>query len=144
MSGRRRAARIWRGRYETMRHHKALCGTIMALALAVPVHGAKSTKKGGKLDKALSLAVVAASQFDAATTYHVLNSSPYLREGNPLIGGAAKTPAIFPVLAGTALATDWVASRLKADGHPKAGRAIKFVAIGVHVFAGAHNLRVGR
>jgi hypothetical protein len=122
---------------------KLICGAAMAVVLS-GAPGRAVEKPAGKVEKALSAAVVAASEFDAATTYHVLNSSPNVHEANPMLGGMARTPAVFPLLGASAVAVDVVAARIRRNGHPRWARVIKFAAIGVHTFAGFHNLQVGK
>lgn len=89
------------------------------------------------------VAVYASAEFDAATTYHAIHTCPAgysCRESNPFMRPLADSPAIFPVMAGSAWAADYL-SRKVSPGHPKLGRVIRWISIGGHLAAGLNNLR---
>jgi hypothetical protein len=112
----------------TPTHHlKMLC---MVLALCGS-HGHIS-----KMAVSLNLA----AQFDAATTYTVLNTIPGSREGNPLLRPFASNPSIFPVVAATSLSLNWLARREGSHGHGRVAFWIRALTIGSHVACGVHNI----
>lgn len=89
------------------------------------------------------VAVYTSAEFDAATTYHTIHSCPpgyVCRESNPFMAPLAGSPAIFPVMLGTAWAADDL-SRKISPHHPKLGRVIRWISIGGHLAAGVNNLR---
>lgn len=88
-----------------------------------------------------SLPLALAGQFDAATTFHVLNACPQCSEANPVLRPLAKTPAIFPVLQ----MGDYGALEL-AVHYGRRRRWVRWSIIAgfaaLHVYAGIHNLKV--
>ncbi len=94
--------------------------------------------------KALDVAVYAASEFDGATTYVALRDcGNRCYEANPFLQPMASTPAIFPVMALGAVGVNYWAHRLK-EHHGRIAFALQGAVIGVHLFAGGHNLMVGK
>ena len=112
--------------------------TILTIAAILMLSGAAMARK---LPKPLDIAVYAASEFDGATTYTVLQDcGSRCYEANPMLRPFADTPAIFPVMAGSAMAVNWMAGKLKDGGHTRYGAGLQLFAIGLHIVAGAHNL----
>ena len=119
-----------------LRRHELGCGVPMktiCIALMLCAHGHF---------KPLNAAVLAASEFDATTTYQALNECPRCYEANPILNPLATTPAIFPVLGGAAWEVNWVANKLRKRGHGKWAKGLQLIVIGLHTFAGVHNLQV--
>ncbi len=117
----------------------ALCFLLVTCNLSHAVE----KPKGSRLTTVERIAVYASSQFDAATTYHAIRSCPpgYIcREGNPSMRPFAGNVSIFPVMAGSAWAVDYV-SRKISPNHPKLARTVRWITIGGHMVAGFHNLR---
>lgn len=106
----------------------------LALGLSVPGFAAK-------LPKALDIAVYAASEFDAATTYNALQNCPTCYETNPMVRPFASNPAIFVVLGGSAVGINYTARRLRRAGHGRMALIVQTAAVGLHILAGANNLR---
>lgn len=97
-------------------------------------------KKPHKLTK-LGAGVYLASEFDAATTYHLLqNCGSRCYEANPMVRPFARNPGIFVALGASAYTVNYLASRLENRGHTRWARALRLFAIGVHAGAGAHAL----
>lgn len=102
--------------------------------------------KKPKISKEVMLervAVYATAEFDAASTYHAIHSCPtgfVCRESNPFMRPIAGSPAIFPIMAGSAWAVDYLARKV-SPGHPRIGRVIRWVSIGGHLAAGISNVR---
>ena len=90
-----------------------------------------------------AVATYAASEFDAGTTYAAMRSCN-CREGNPLLRPFAANPSIFFVLGGQAWATTRAADDLDSRGHGRWARVLRWGTTGAHIFAGAHNLTLGR
>ena len=112
--------------------------TILTIAAILLLSG---TAMARKLPKPLDIAVYAASEFDGATTYAALQDcGSRCYEANPMLRPFADTPAIFPVMAGSAMAVNWMAGKLRNGGHPRYGKGLQLFAIGLHLLAGAHNL----
>lgn len=80
--------------------------------------------KTTKLQVLERVAVYATAEFDAASTYHAIHACPagyVCRESNPVMRPLAGSPAIFPVMAGSAWAVDY---RLPVEeGLPKPPQA---------------------
>jgi hypothetical protein len=112
-----------------MHHLKTLC---MVLALC---------GSHGHLSK-MALSVNLAAEFDAATTYHMLNSNRYTYEANPLVRPFAANPSIFPALAASSLAANWLARREQNHGHGRVAFWIRALTIGEHVACGIHNVTI--
>lgn len=111
-----------------------------ALALLMLAAPAWAVQKPHKLTK-LGLGVYLASEFDAATTYNVLQScGSNCYEANPLVRPFARNPGVFVALGGSAYAVNFLARRLESHGHRRWAKALRVVAIGVHAGAGAHAL----
>lgn len=117
-----------------------LCAWAMC---AGPLWGQES-RPSGRFSKAIDLAVLGASEFDATTTYRLVHGSTQYYERNPLVRPVAGSPAVFAVAGGSALLVNYLAKRARRSGHPRAARALQFAVMGVHVFAGIHNLGVSR
>jgi|YelNatPaOPRAMG01_1025707.scaffolds.fasta_scaffold14538_4 hypothetical protein len=97
-------------------------------------------KKPHKLSK-LGAGVYLASEFDAATTYYLLqNCGSRCREANPMVRPFAQNPGVFAVLGASAYTVNYLAGRLEDKGHSHWAEAVRLLAIGVHVGAGAHAL----
>lgn len=99
--------------------------------------------KSTKLQMLERVAVYASAQFDAAATYRAIRSCPpgyVCRESNPVMRPLAGNVAIFPVMAGSAWAVDYL-SRKISPAHPKLGRVIRWISIGGHLAAGLNNMR---
>lgn len=99
--------------------------------------------KSSKLETVERVAVYASAQFDAATTYRAIRTCPpgyVCSESNPVMRPFAGNASIFPVMAGSSLAVDYL-SRKISPRHPKLGRAVRWISIGGHVAAGFNNLR---
>lgn len=99
--------------------------------------------KTSNLNKLERVLVYASAEFDAATTYRGINSCPQgliCREANPIMRPLAGNPAVFPVMAGSAWAVDYVSRKLSRN-HPKLGRVMRWISIGGHLAAATSNLR---
>lgn len=99
--------------------------------------------KTTKLQAIERVAVYATAEFDAASTYHAIHSCPagyVCQESNPAMRPLASTPAIFPVMAGSAWAVNYLARKVSPN-HPKLGRVIRWISIGGHLAAGISNMR---
>lgn len=91
--------------------------------------------------KKLSVPLLVAAEFDAATTYNALSNCTTCHEINPLLRPVARTPLVFPAL--------WVAGNVTLDlsrhvskRHRILGRAMLAGAIGLHIFGGVNNIRL--
>lgn len=114
------------------------------LASAVAVFflsgSAWALKKPHKFSK-LDAGVFLAAEFDAATTYHLLqNCSSRCYEANPMVRPFAQNPGVFVVLGASAYTVNYLAGRLEDKGHSRWAKAVRLLAIGVHAGAGAHTL----
>jgi hypothetical protein len=95
-------------------------------------------KKPHKFSK-LGAGVYLASEFDAATTYDSLRScGSRCGEANPMVRPFAQNPGVFAVLGASAYTVNYLAGRLEDKGHSRWAKAVRLLAIGVHVGAGAH------
>ena len=112
--------------------------SLMAVILfAVPAWAVKKPH-GTKLTK-LDLAVYLASEFDAATTYHLLQTcGSGCYEANPMVRPFARNSGIFVMAGASAYAVNYFAHRLKNRSHPRWAKALRIIAIGAHAYAGAH------
>ena len=91
-----------------------------------------------KLTK-LGVGVYLASEFDAAATYHLLQTcGGGCYEANPMIRPFSRNPGIFVVAGASAYAVNTLARKLENRRHPRWAKALRVISIGVHVFAGAH------
>jgi Domain of unknown function (DUF5658) len=112
--------------------------SLMAVILfAVPAWGVKKPHRI-RLTK-LDAAVYLASEFDAATTYHLLQTcGSGCYEANPMVRPFAHNSGIFVMAGASAYAVNYFAHRLKNRRHPRWAKALRVIAIGMHVYAGAH------
>ena len=97
--------------------------------------------------KKLSIPLMVAGQFDAATTYRVLSTCPPTErcwEVNPLLKPFADSPMIFPAIAvGDSLVLN-ISNRYHGP-HRKILRAILVGGfIGLHVWCGFHKIGLAR
>lgn len=91
--------------------------------------------------KSLPVAVLAASEFDAATTYRALKScAGACHEANPALRPFAGNISIFPVMLATGAMINFSAARLRG-AHPKTAKALLLITVGVHTAAGISNAR---
>ncbi|MGA8184307.1 MAG: hypothetical protein WB819_11780 [Terriglobia bacterium] len=112
-------------------------GLLALILFAIPAWAVKKPHRI-KLTKLDTLVYVAA-EFDAATTYHLLqNCGSRCYEANPMVRPFARNPGIFFVAGASAYAVNTLSQRLKNNGHSRWAKALRVVAIGAHVFAGAH------
>ncbi len=113
-----------------------------ALALILSSTPAWAVKKPDrpKLTK-LDAAVYLATEFDAATTYHLLRDcGSGCSEANPMVRPFARNPGIFVVMGAGAYSGNYIAHRLEDRGHRRWATAFRILAIGMHAGAGAHAL----
>ena len=116
----------------------------MALALLMLAAPAGAVEKPHRLTK-LDLGVYLASEFDAATTYHLLqNCGGRCYEANPMVRRFAGNPGVFVALGASAYAVNYFARRLDNRGHHGWAKALRLFAIGAHVGAGAQALALAR
>jgi hypothetical protein len=116
---------------------------LAVILLSVPARAVKKPHPP-KLTK-LDAAVYLASEFDAATTYHLLqNCGSGCYEANPVVRPFARNAGIFVMAGASAYAVNYFAHRLKNQSHPRWAKALRIVAIGVHTFAGAHAIAADR
>jgi hypothetical protein len=116
-----------------------LASALSVIVLAAPAwsvekpHWLKPTK--------LEIGVYLASEFDAATTYHLLqNCSSQCYEANPLVRPLARNPGVFVALGASAYGVNYFARRLENSGHHRWATALRVLAIGVHAGAGVQAL----
>jgi len=120
-----------------MMKYKCVAGAMTVLVLA---SSAWAVEKPHKLTK-LDVGVYLASEFDAATTYHVLQGcGNRCYEANPMVRPFARNPGIFVALGASAYAVNYIAHKLENDGHPRWATTLRVFAIGVHAGAGAQAL----
>ena len=86
-----------------------------------------------------NLAVYAAAEYDAATTYNLRNCQPCY-EANPVMRPFARNISIFPVEAATAWVTNKFSTMLDRSGHERFGRVLQWSVIAAHTAAGSWNL----
>lgn len=99
-----------------------------------------AVKKPHRLTK-LGVGVYLASEFDAGTTYHLLQGcGKRCYEANPMVRPFAGNPSVFVALGASAYAVNYLARRLENRGHHRWATALRVVAISVHAGAGAHAL----
>jgi hypothetical protein len=116
---------------------------LAVVLLSVPARAVKKPHihKLKKLDAAVYLA----AEFDAATTYHLLqNCGNGCYEANPMVRPFARNAGIFFMAGASAYAVNYFAHRLEKQSHPRWAKALRIVAIGVHTFAGAHAVAADR
>ena len=120
-----------------MMKHSCLMTAIAVLMLATSALG---VEKPHKLTK-LGVGVYLASEFDAATTYHVLQScGNRCYEANPMVRPFAHNPCIFLALGASAYSVNYFAGKLENSGHHRWATVLRVFAIGVHAGAGAQAL----
>ena len=89
----------------------------------------------------LEIGVYVASEFDAATTYDLLQNCPTrCYEANPLVRPLARNPGIFVGLGASAYSVNYLARRLKNSGHGHWAKALRILAICAHTSAGVQAL----
>lgn len=111
-----------------------------AVALLMMATSAWAVQKSHRVTK-LEAGVYFASEFDAATTYHLLqNCGSGCYEANPMVRPFARNPSVFVALGASAYAVNFFARKLENHGHRRWATALRVLAIGVHVGAGAHAL----
>lgn len=117
---------------------KHSCLAIVAVLMLAT--SASAVEKPHKLTK-LSMGVYLASEFDAATTYHVLQDcGNRCYEANPMVRPFAHNPGIFVVLGASAYSINYLAGRLENGGHHRWATVLRVVTISMHVGAGAEAL----
>jgi hypothetical protein len=122
-----------------MAKHRYLASVTIFFMLAAPLFAEKE-KKPHRIQK-LAAAVYLSAEFDAATTYHLLqNCGNRCYEANPMIRPFARNPSIFVVVGASALTVNYFAGKLKKRGHPKWAKALQVLTIGAHAGAGAYGL----
>lgn len=110
------------------------------MAVFMVATSALAARKPHKLSK-LSAGVYLASEFDAATTYHLLqNCNRRCYEANPMVRPLARNPGVFVALGASAYAVNYFAGRLENRGHRRWAEALRVLAISVHAGAGAQAL----
>ena len=124
-----------------MMKSSCLAGAVAVLLLAASAGAVEKPRRLTKLD----VGVYLASEFDAATTYHVLQDcGNRCYEANPMVRPFARNPGIFVALGASAYAVNYLAHKLDQDGHRRWSKALRIVAIGVHAGAGAQALALNR
>lgn len=113
-----------------------LAGAAAALMMTSSACAARKPRRPALLDAGVYLA----SEFDAATTYHLLRNCNRCYEANPMVRPFARNPSVFITLGASALAVNYFARRLESRGHRRWGEGLRLLAIAVHVSAGAHAL----
>lgn len=117
---------------------RACCASIVAVLMLAS--SALAIQKQHKLTK-LGVGVYLASEFDAATTYHVLqNCGEQCYEANPMVRPFANNPGIFVALGASAYGINYFAEKLENSGHHRWATVLRVFAIGVHAGAGVQNL----
>ena len=117
---------------------------VSALAVLVLVAPAWGVKKPHRLTK-LGAGVYLASEFDAAATYHLLQTcTGGCYEANPVLRPVARNAGVFVVAGASAYAVNYFARRLSTRGHHRWATALRIFAIGMHAGAGAKSLSLRR
>lgn len=110
------------------------------VAVLVLTGSAWAVQRPHQLTK-LGAGVYLASEFDAATTYHLLQGcGSRCYEANPMVRPFAHNPGVFVVLGASAYAVNYFARKLRERGRRRWAKALRVLAIGVHVGAGAQAL----
>ncbi|HEV2133782.1 MAG TPA: hypothetical protein VGR47_05920 [Terracidiphilus sp.] len=122
-----------------MRLAAAILLLAAVLPAAVAAQATPAVTRGGKLESAAGVGVWLAAESDAGTTYAALHACTRCREGDPLMGPLAKTPAVFVMSAAEAWLTVHAACRLRGAGHGRAALALELAAMGLHGWAATHN-----
>lgn len=124
-----------------MRKRACLAAVMVVFVLAAPAWAAEKPHRLTKLD----VGVYLASEFDAATTYHLLqNCGGRCYEANPMMRPLAGNTGVFVALGASAFAVNYLAHRLDNRGHHGWAKALQLFAIGVHAGAGAQALALER
>lgn len=124
-----------------MLRRSCVASTLAVFMMATSVW---AVKKPHKLTN-LGAGVYLASEFDAATTYHLLqNCGGRCYETNPMVRPLAGNPSIFVALGASAYAVNYLARKLEGRGHRRWATALRLFAIGVHASAGVHALTLER
>lgn len=89
-----------------------------------------------------AVALTLSGQFDAATTYHLLNSNTNTHEVNPLLRPVAARPVIFPTMFGLNLLELYAARSFDRRGHHRIALWIRLAGAADHVACGIHNLKI--
>lgn len=119
--------------------HSYLASALALTLFSTPAWAVKKPHRV-KLTK-LDAAVYLATEFDAATTYHLLqNCGSGCYEANPMVRPFARNPGIFVVTGASAYSVNYIAHRLETGGHHRWATAFRILAIGVHAGAGARAL----
>lgn len=114
-----------------------IVGALAAMMIATSVWAVQRPHRFTKLGAGVYLA----SEFDAATTYHLMQDcGTGCYEANPMVRPFARNPSVFVALGGSAYAINYLARKLERRGHRRWAVALRVFAIGVHVGAGAHAL----
>lgn len=120
-----------------MKRYSWAASLLAVMLLAGPAWAVKKPHRI-KLTK-LAAGVYLASEFDAGATYHLLqNCRSRCYEANPMIRPVARNPGIFFVAGASAYAVNALAQRLENTRHRRWAKTLRIIAIGAHVFAGAH------
>ncbi len=122
-----------------MMRHSCLASVLAVMVIAAP---ALAVKKPRRLKPTkLEIGVYLASEFDAATTYDLLqNCTTRCYEANPLVRPLARNPGIFVGLGASAYTVNYLARRMDNGGHHRWAKALRIFAICVHTGAGAQAL----
>src|SRR5574337_702946 len=105
---------------------------VSALASFMLANSAWAVQKPPRPRK-LGVGVYLASEFDAGTTYHLLQGcGNRCYEANPMVRPFARNPGIFVALGASAYTVNYIARKLENDGHPRWATALRVIAIGVH------------
>ena len=117
---------------------------VRALAVFLAIAPAWGVKKPHRLTK-LGAGVYLASEFDAAATYHLLQTcAGGCYEANPVLRPVARNAGVFVVMGASAYAVNYFARRLSNRGHHRWATALRIFAIGMHAGAGAKALALRR
>ncbi len=124
-----------------MRQLRGWSSLVLLLMVAAPLFAEKE-KKPHRISK-LSAAVYVAGEFDAATTYHLLqNCGNRCYEANPMMRPFARNPSVFVAVGASAFTVNYFAGKLKKRGHPRWAKVLKIVVIAAHTGAGVQALRL--
>lgn len=120
-----------------MKKRSYLASALVVLLFVAPAWAVKKPHVFTKL----GVGVYLASEFDAATTYHLLQScGSRCYEANPMVRPVARNPGVFVVVGASAYVVNYFARRLDNRGHHRWATTLRIFAIGVHAGAGAHAL----
>lgn len=122
-----------------MVRNSCLTSALALILFSTPVWAVKKPHRP-KLKK-FDAAVYLATEFDAATTYHLLQDcGSGCQEANPMVRPFARNAGIFVVMAASAYSVNYLARRLDDRGHHRWATAFRVMVIGMHAGAGAHAL----